>query len=392
MGINAQDVIAQDPDMLRKQLYQREMQQLNPSGDVFGTIGALLGRGAANVSQGRGFFDVADPALRRVAKMNEYQQEAMQLGGGDTIKTLEALRERLVSDKELSPFTFKVDDYLSQAKKQLTESRREEARLKKEELSISQEAQMRKELADLGPTATEDQVLSVITKYGSPDKIIASLTAKQSREAALQQSRELAQQRIDMQRELVNIRRESQQKSFTPAQRRTDSLFSKEYNDYVLGGGSSTVQKNLGDLDKAIAILEKNPSATGKFVGVVSALGDTALASAYPVAAEAKDLVGGVAQSNLRAVLGGQFAMKEGEQLLARAYNPAAPTTDNLRRLKALREQIIAAAQAKEDAIDYYEEKGTLADFKRSSGTTRPSLKSSAAPAAAPTGQWRIVK
>jgi hypothetical protein len=323
--------------------------------------------------------------------MNEYQQEAMQLGGGDTVKTLEALKSRLIQDKELAPFAVQVNNYLSTAKKEEAAAKKEEASLKKAELSIAQEAQMRKELADLGQDATEDQVLSVITKYGSPDKIIASLTAKQSREAALQQSRELAQQRIDMQKELVNIRKDSQQKSFTPAQRRTDSLFSKEYNDYVVGGGSSTVQKNVSDLDKAIAILQKNPSATGKFVGVVSSLGDTALASAYPLAAEAKDLVGGVAQSNLREVLGGQFAMKEGEQLLARAYNPAAPTTDNLRRLKALREQIIAAAQAKEEAIDYYEEKGTLADFKRSSGTPRPSPKSPAAPAA-PTGQWRIVK
>ena len=112
MGINAQDIIAQDPDMLRKQLYQREMQQLNPSGDVFGTIGALLGRGAANVSQGRGFFDVADPALRRVAKMNEYQQEAMQIGGGDPVRTLEALSARLIEDPDLAPLAMKVQEQL----------------------------------------------------------------------------------------------------------------------------------------------------------------------------------------------------------------------------------------------------------------------------------------
>jgi hypothetical protein len=124
MGINAQDIIAQDPDMLRKQLYQREMQQLNPSGDVFGTIGALLGRGVANKSQGRGFFDVADPALRRVAKMNEYQQEAMQIGGGDTVKTLEALKSRLIQDRELAPFAVKVDEELTKARKGIFETER----------------------------------------------------------------------------------------------------------------------------------------------------------------------------------------------------------------------------------------------------------------------------
>jgi hypothetical protein len=44
--------------------------------------------------------------------MNEYQQEAMQLGGGDTVKTLEALKSRLIQDRELAPFAFNVDNYL----------------------------------------------------------------------------------------------------------------------------------------------------------------------------------------------------------------------------------------------------------------------------------------
>jgi hypothetical protein len=67
MGINAQQVLSQDPDMLRRQLAMQEMQQLNPQGTAAGAIGALLGRGLGNVTSGRGFFDVADPALKRVS-------------------------------------------------------------------------------------------------------------------------------------------------------------------------------------------------------------------------------------------------------------------------------------------------------------------------------------
>jgi hypothetical protein len=90
----------------------------------------------------------------------------------------------------------------------------------------------------------------------------------------------------------------------------------------------------------------------------------------HPKAAEAKDLIGGVAQSNLRAVLGGQFAAREGEQLLARAYNTAQPKADNLRRLRSLRKQIEDAAAAKVSASQYYEENGTLKGFKGSYSVT----------------------
>ena len=150
----------------------------------------------------------------------------------------------------------------------------------------------------------------------------------------------------------------------SPAQRAADTAFGKEYNDFVAGGGITTIQKNLADLDKAIEALEKSPQGdiTGKLIGLSDKAGT--LSFTNPKAAEIKDIVGGVVQSNLRAVLGGQFAQKEGEALLARAYNPAQPQKDNLNRLKALRQQIANTAQAKIQAVSQFEEKGTLKDFK----------------------------
>jgi hypothetical protein len=150
----------------------------------------------------------------------------------------------------------------------------------------------------------------------------------------------------------------------TPAQKAADMAFGKEYNDFVAGGAVATIQKNLKDLDNAIATLEKSKDGeiTGKLIGLSDKAGT--LSYTNPKAAEIKDIVGGVVQSNLRAVLGGQFAQKEGEALLARAFNSAQPQKDNLNRLKALREQITNAANAKIQAVSEFEEKGTLKDFK----------------------------
>lgn len=68
MGINAQQILSQDPEYLQRQLAQQEMQRLNPQGTAAGAIGALFGRGLGNVSAGRGFFEsAADPGLKRVS-------------------------------------------------------------------------------------------------------------------------------------------------------------------------------------------------------------------------------------------------------------------------------------------------------------------------------------
>lgn len=61
-----------------------------------------------------------------------------------------------------------------------------------------------------------------------------------------------------------------------------------------------------------------------------------------------RDLVQGVAAKNLKLILGGQFAQKEGEQLLARAYDKNMPPEENARRVRRLIASMEYAAAAKD--------------------------------------------
>lgn len=67
MGISAQQILQSDPEYLQRELAAKEAQRVNPTGGAAGALGALLGRGISNISQGRGFFQTPDYGLQRVS-------------------------------------------------------------------------------------------------------------------------------------------------------------------------------------------------------------------------------------------------------------------------------------------------------------------------------------
>jgi len=60
------------------------------------------------------------------------------------------------------------------------------AQAAKTNLTIRQEEELRTKLSQLGPNATEDQVIGVLTQYGPPEKVLAALTTAQSRKESTQ--------------------------------------------------------------------------------------------------------------------------------------------------------------------------------------------------------------
>ena len=67
----------------------------------------------------------------------------------------------------------------------------------KTELSIDQEKKLRDELSKLGPNATNDQVLSIVSQYGSPDKVLAVLQASADRTAQRENALQMAKDKLD---------------------------------------------------------------------------------------------------------------------------------------------------------------------------------------------------
>jgi hypothetical protein len=143
----------------------------------------------------------------------------------------------------------------------------------------------------------------------------------------------------------------------TQAQSEVDKKFSQEYADFVAGGGVADVEKQLTQLSGVLGQLETDKSLTGPFRGM---LPDTVRSVTNPPAVAAKNAVEEVVQRSLRAVLGAQFTEKEGERLIARAYNPQLSVAENEVRVRRLAEQIQRMAQSKIDAARHYEQYGTL--------------------------------
>ena len=113
-------------------------------------------------------FDVSTPE-----GLAQYGQALQQ--GGDTAGALEAIA-----------ISRKMTQEMALTGQRKAAERSSLATAAKTELSIEQENKLRNELSQLPTDATQDQVLGVITKYGSPDKILAVLQGTADKAAANQ--------------------------------------------------------------------------------------------------------------------------------------------------------------------------------------------------------------
>lgn len=140
-----------------------------------------------------------------------------------------------------------------------------------------------------------------------------------------------------------------------------DKETAKELSAFIQGGAAD-MAKNIAQLK---GVRERISSgASGNVTGpIVGQLPDSVTALRNQEALDVREQVEEVVQRNLRAVLGAQFTQKEGDRLIARAFNPLLDEEMNLKRLDRLIRQIELAYETKSDAAEYFRENGTLSGW-----------------------------
>lgn len=135
-----------------------------------GAIGGLLG--------------AKDPELERATAIQQAAQQA-------DLQTPEGM---LAYAKSVQPYSPQA---ALTAAQRAAELRKAQAEAETKALSLRQEEALRRELAQLPPDATPEQITAVVSKYGSADKILATLTASSDKAAQRNVQLQIAQGNLD---------------------------------------------------------------------------------------------------------------------------------------------------------------------------------------------------
>ena len=148
----------------------------------------------------------------------------------------------------------------------------------------------------------------------------------------------------------------------TAAQTAVDRAFGRDYAAYAAGGGYADIMGQIDGLDGVLSDLQLGgKNLTGP---MISAQPDLTRKRVNPDSWDAQQTVERSVQRTLKQTLGGQFTEKEGMLFLQRGYDPALPEEKNAKRLERAIASLKTMALAKQDAVDYFEENGTLTGFK----------------------------
>ena len=192
------------PQAYQGQQYQQdlkrgyELAQLSPGAaaqaNLMASVGQL-GRGIA------GAMGIEDPQLKLISTRNTIAQQIDQTNPESILKGAQMLAQ--AGDQQgamaLAQYARQAQGEMALVQQRKASEQASLATTAKTQLSIRQEEQLRDELSKLPPDATQEQILGVVTKYGSPDKVLATLQSSADRAAQREQSVQLQRERIDAQ-------------------------------------------------------------------------------------------------------------------------------------------------------------------------------------------------
>jgi len=180
------------------------------------TYGGARGLGTAI----GGAMGIEDPQLKLISTRNTIAQQIDQSNPESILKGAQMLAQ--MGDQQgamaLAQYARQAQSEMALVQQRRAAEQSSLATAAKTQLSIAQEVNLRDELSKLGPNATQEQILSVVTKYGPPDKVMAVLQRSadlaSQRETTLQLGREkieaklesdLRQAKTDLEKEQMRI-------------------------------------------------------------------------------------------------------------------------------------------------------------------------------------------
>lgn len=156
-----------------------------------------------------------------------------------------------------------------------------------------------------------------------------------------------------------------EQVQLTPGQEAVDKKFGEQVFEWMSGGGQDMTGQiaQLGAVAQELEDIEAGTSDKDLTGVAVALTPEFVRAFTNPDSVDAREQVEEVVQRNLRLILGAQFTEREGERLIARAYNFRLGEGRNAARVRRLLLQMSTAAQQKQAMVDYFNENGTLAGY-----------------------------
>lgn len=147
--------------------------------------------------------------------------------------------------------------------------------------------------------------------------------------------------------------------NLTPGQQALDRAFGNDYAEWLNGGNVST-QTQLKALEQVQQQLAAGENLSG---GAASLLPSALQKYVDPDRVSAQQAVEKAIQATLRATLGAQYTQREGEDLLARSWDPRLPPKENAKKLAATIADLKRRVEQKNKQIEYFDREGTLAGF-----------------------------
>ena len=145
-----------------------------------------------------GAMGIEDPQLKLISTRNTIAQQIDQTNPESILKGAQMLAQ--AGDQQgamaLAQYARQAQESMAQTQQRRAAETSSLATAAKTQLGIDQEKQLRDELSKLPKDATQDDILAVLTKYGSPDRVIAALTASADKAAQRETTLTLGRERI----------------------------------------------------------------------------------------------------------------------------------------------------------------------------------------------------